>query len=845
MAKILIVDDRLVNRQFLVTLLGYQHHELFESSDGAEALQIARREHPDLIISDVLMPTMDGYEFVRRLREEADIDKTPVIFSTAHYLSRESHALAEKCGVTSIIYKPCEPQTVLDAVTAALQNKIPAAEPATPATEFDREHIRVLTDQLSYKAERLRDANGKLTALIELSTDLSKERDPVKLLDRYCSVVREVIGARWTLVALLEKDRKTIQHLGAVGLELDNNPALHAALMEHGVFATLMKEGRAISLSDVTSTPDTLHLPKPLPRADSLLVTPLAMRDQIYGWICLAGKLGLDAFSEQDEQLATALAAKMAVAYDNALLYSESLKYAGKLESEIAERTRVELQLSESKARLAGVIDSAIDAIITINSDQRVLMFNRAAEKMFKRTAAEALGQTLDRFIPPRFRTSHAKDIRRFGETGVTTRAMGAARAVSGLRANGEEFPVEASISQIEVGSQKLYTVIMRDITERKTAENARLKAAAEYKLLFEGNPEPMWVFDRETLRFLAVNQAAIDQYGFAREEFIKMTIEDIRPPEEIPKLRQAISHPTPGLQRSVGWKHRKKDGRIIDVEISSSSMDFNGRSAELVLANDVTERLRAQEALRTKSEELAAMTQQLWQASKLATMGELAASVAHELNNPLATVGLRAETLLMQIPEADERRRPLEVIAQEVDRMAGLVNNLLQFSRRSHRQVSTVDVREEIANSVEFVHYHLRTHKIEVIHEFQDHLPTIQADRQQLRQLFLNLLTNASDAMPNGGKLIVRALPARLAELDAVAVEFADSGEGITTENLEKIWEPFFTTKPEGKGTGLGLAICRRIVEEHGGTIVIESEPGSGATVRIFFPATAKGSTV
>jgi signal transduction histidine kinase len=174
---------------------------------------------------------------------------------------------------------------------------------------------------------------------------------------------------------------------------------------------------------------------------------------------------------------------------------------------------------------------------------------------------------------------------------------------------------------------------------------------------------------------------------------------------------------------------------------------------------------------------------------------------------------------------------------------MAGLVENLLQFSRRSHRQVSTVDLREEIVNSVEFVHYYLRTRKIEVVREFADPLPTIQADRQQVRQLFLNLLTNASDAMPQGGKLFVRAEATWLEGAAAVALEFEDTGEGITAEHLAKIWEPFFTTKPEGKGTGLGLAICRRIVEEHGGAIEIKSETGRGATVRMTFPATANGA--
>jgi signal transduction histidine kinase len=174
---------------------------------------------------------------------------------------------------------------------------------------------------------------------------------------------------------------------------------------------------------------------------------------------------------------------------------------------------------------------------------------------------------------------------------------------------------------------------------------------------------------------------------------------------------------------------------------------------------------------------------------------------------------------------------------------MATLVNNLLQFSRRGHRQVSTVDVCEELWNSTEFVHYHLRQRTIAVEREFAGAVPTIQADRQQLRQLFLNLLTNAADAMPQGGVITLRVSAAKYRDdADAVVIEVVDAGEGIPPDNLHKVWEPFFTTKPEGRGTGLGLAICRRIVEEHGGTIEIESEPAKGTTVRIKLPATSNG---
>jgi signal transduction histidine kinase len=271
----------------------------------------------------------------------------------------------------------------------------------------------------------------------------------------------------------------------------------------------------------------------------------------------------------------------------------------------------------------------------------------------------------------------------------------------------------------------------------------------------------------------------------------------------------------------------------------------------------DITERKLAEEELRktnerleealaqllTKTQELASMTQQLWQASKLATMGELAASVAHELNNPLATLALHAEFLLERLPHDDPKRQAVGVIEQEIERMATLVSNLLLFSRRSQPQISTINMAEELQNSLEFIKYHLRSHSISVATDFAEALPSVHADQQQLRQVFLNLLTNASDAMPEGGTLTVRARKHRENGSAAVIVEFSDTGIGIQPEDMRKLWEPFFTTKPEGKGTGLGLPICRRTIEEHRGTIDIESPPGKGTTVRIILPATETGA--
>jgi signal transduction histidine kinase len=269
-------------------------------------------------------------------------------------------------------------------------------------------------------------------------------------------------------------------------------------------------------------------------------------------------------------------------------------------------------------------------------------------------------------------------------------------------------------------------------------------------------------------------------------------------------------------------------------------------------IVRDISERKRAEEALRkskehlekavaellAKNEEVRAMTQQLWQAAKLASVGELAASIAHELNNPLATVGLRVEFALTRMSDDGPVRRGLEIIGQETRRMGGLVANLLQFARRGQEQISTLDLCQELNQSVELIHHHFRKHQVTVVQEFAPNTPTVHADRQKLRQVFLNLLTNAGDAMAAGGTLTLRTAPALLSNSKpAVLVEFADTGAGIPAEHLQKVFDPFFTTKDEGKGTGLGLAICRRAVQDHQGTIELVSEPGKGTTVRIVLP--------
>jgi GAF domain-containing protein/DNA-binding response OmpR family regulator len=346
MATILVVDDRPTNRDFLVTLLGYRGHGLLEAADGAEALEVTRAGHPDLIISDILMPTMDGYEFVRQLRADTTVAHIPVIFSTAYYLDNEAKALAQQCGVPYILPKPCEPETVLSLVDTVLG---PASGPVGPPAEevFDRDHRRLMTNQLARKAEELQTLHQKLTALLELGQYLISEGDPSRLMEAYCRGARDIIGAKWAAISLLGVDEATAAQLFVNGLNHGALSDLEAHDTQQGVLSEVIRQHRPYRLRSATGEPQMMGLPRQFPPAYSFLGVPMAYQGRIYGWLCLANKLGNDEFSEADERLAVVLAAQISVAQENARLFGSVRRQTTELTQALLERQRVQEALQE------------------------------------------------------------------------------------------------------------------------------------------------------------------------------------------------------------------------------------------------------------------------------------------------------------------------------------------------------------------------------------------------------------------------------------------------------------------------------------------------------------------
>lgn len=343
MATILIVDDQAANRELIATLAGYAGHRALEARDGAEALGVVRAERPRLVICDILMPTMDGYEFVRRLRADPSVAATEVMFYTANYHEREARNLAHSLGVSRILVKPCMPEEVLEAIEHALGD---APQPPTPPPDaaFTQEHLRLLTDKLAAKAEELERANQRLAALTELNLQLSAERDTCTLLNKVCQGARELTGARYALLCVQANGNSQVNVWG-YGLPPGVTDHMPDPAIDHGVFGRVMSERRPVRFRNPDGRPQSIGLPAGFPPVHCGIAAPIASAIAVFGWVCLLDKIGASEFTEEDEWISRAHAAQAGRIYENRSLYAQLERRAADLAAEIRTRKLAEQQL--------------------------------------------------------------------------------------------------------------------------------------------------------------------------------------------------------------------------------------------------------------------------------------------------------------------------------------------------------------------------------------------------------------------------------------------------------------------------------------------------------------------
>lgn len=490
MAIVLVADDHPINRHFLATLLTYEGHEVREAADGLEALESVRAAPPDLLIVDVAMPRMDGFEFVREIKSDPKLAFIPIIFYTATYREVESRAVARAAGVEHVITKPSDPELVLRTVRAAL--KLEPAPTARPrAAEGER-----LNEYLT----RLEQSNIRMGALVELSLELNGERDADRLIRTACRGVRNILGADEAALVILDEQKNALQFCSD-GTEEPLQEVRVNATTESLVPELTPRRSRRASGEE----PLVVLLKQLLPATKSVLVIALSTFRGLYGWLALSNRDEAKRFSDEDERLALTAASEIAVVHENLMLNrtlrqqamvltrahedlesrigkrTRELTLAGEaLRGELTQREQIERDLRESQERMATLVDAAPVAIFSMDTEGIIRAWNRAAERIFGWRAEEVLGGK-NPLVPAENEPEYRQLLARCAAGEVLSNIE-----VERQRKDGARLTISLSAAPLHGAGGKLtgFIVVLSDITDRKRAESELRRSREELRAL-------------------------------------------------------------------------------------------------------------------------------------------------------------------------------------------------------------------------------------------------------------------------------------------------------------------------------------------------------------------------
>ena len=507
-------------------------------------------------------------------------------------------------------------------------------------------------------------------------------------------------------------------------------------------------------------------------------------------------------------------------------------EYQGKLAglisfSDITERRHMEEALRQRQEELQKMFESVTDGILVIDLNGVITEVNqRTAEMHGFNSRDELLGKSALELVAPCDHERIATNMRK-------ALKQGAVRGVeyTMLKADGSEFPGELSSNALKdaSGNPVGHITIERDITERKQAGEELERQKAYFQQLFDNSPEGIALLD-DADRVVQVNKGFETLFGYQTEETKGRFLNDIVVPED--RFEEATAMSQAVLNNKVGRKEtvrKRKDGSLVDVSTLGYPIRFGGKTVGVyAIYSDITERKQAEE-------EKKEMEQKAHLASRLASVGEMASGIAHEINNPLTSV-IGFSQLLMEGDIPADIKEDVSIIYKEAQRAAGVAKNLLTFARKQAPAKQSTNMNSIIDGVLKLRAYEHRVNNIQVDSQLAPDLPEVMADYSQLQQVFINIIINAESAMieaHRGGNLTITTQRVN----NSVRASFTDDGPGIAKENLNRIFDPFFTTKEVGKGTGLGLSVCHGIVAEHGGRMYARSKLGKGATFVVELP--------
>jgi two-component system, cell cycle sensor histidine kinase and response regulator CckA len=492
---------------------------------------------------------------------------------------------------------------------------------------------------------------------------------------------------------------------------------------------------------------------------------------------------------------------------------------------------------------LRGTLESLDVAVLVVRKlDRGVVECNRAAEEIFGYSRDEILGTDT--------RHLHVDEdhFRRFAETGDPELAQGRSFHCDFQmrRADGTIFPTRHVVTLLDPdqGLEGGVVSVVRDVTREVEARRELEKSEARFRAVSESATDGLLTTDIHN-RIVYANPAAHHIFSYADGELVGRDVTELMPEEVAKRHRAGMARYLETGNRSVDWSGMefpalRADGSEIAVEVSFATYEIGEVRYLTAIVRDVTERRRLQERLR--------------QSQKIEAVGRLAGGIAHDFNNLLTVIRGHSHMLLDDLPEGSGLREHVELTLQEVNRASDLTRQLLAFSRQQVLRTRVFDLRTLLWDLRPMLRRALPS-RIELRMESADELCPVRADPNQLHHVVLNLALNAGAAIDGQGEVLFRVEPVRMSE-EAVSkipwemepgrycrLTVSDTGRGMTPEVKERIFEPFFTTKAVGEGSGLGLAMAYGVMKQSGGHIVVESEPGEGATFHLLFPRAEDGA--
>jgi signal transduction histidine kinase/uncharacterized protein YigA (DUF484 family) len=728
--------------------------------------------------------------------------------------------------------------------------------------------------------------------LNELASTASVGLDTNEVARRIMQRLRKTFRTDIAGVLLLSADM-SLREYGAETEETAINTLAKTKLVK-GV----VKTGLPARVGEVDKDKDWgIRLSRPV-EIHSMLAVPLKYRGAVLGVLAMASTES-NSFSLEDEQLLVVIASQLAGMFENVRLHQET-----------RERVRNLTLIHQVVQNVLGLND--IEQIAHAVADLMVKRFSYASASVIlmdengQRRLAVRKGETKAAISPKR-----SRPVKKPIPTSMLVKKQGAPLAeeqtfelqsassicvplkegdhilgVIEVERRRKDAFSENDLLALEALAGVLSSVVLGALRYQDLQDSVRqLHAARETAIDIAGDLELPTLLDRVATRARELVSARGVELGLLNEAENGVEIVVSKTPwfdsrgEQIPLMAgiagqvAAFGEPivvddynawngrlNPERNESfraalgIPLKFRNKVTGVLILMDDRKDRVFHPADVQLLelLAPQLTIWIRNARLYRELQERIQAQRKtesHLVRSARLAAVGEMAAGVAHELNNPLTAVSGFVELMLDELPDGSPQRPDLELVLQEAHRARGVVRRLLDFSRHSENRRSSTDINTLSRDVLSLVSHQARTNQVEVVCELSEDLPIVSVDPNQIKQVLLNLLQNAIQSMPKGGHLILTTSPSNSAvrpELrEGVVITVTDTGEGIPSENIDRIFEPFFTTRPPGTGTGLGLSVSFGIINDHGGFIDVESQVNQGTRITVYLPYDGAASHV